>query len=260
MVVVGGESNSSDLNDLWALDLESQTWYKPHVLGQECFVPKRFHTASAMGSRVVTFGGCHSEYQHLNDLNVFELKAFIEAPETAKVMCTKVELTINVPSTRWGHGAAVHDQTKLFILGGRNDNDVNDLHCFDIEAMEWQQLEIGHPLPKPRRRHSCILVSNCLVMFGGFDGEFYSDLNVLNLQPNFKKSLICDSSKDLDYGRLINNFDASDFKFKIEGIEPSKSAIVYATKALVLYNLCTKERDPSKLDQAEMMQSISEFV
>ena len=27
MVVVGGESGSSDLNDFWALDLESKQWH-----------------------------------------------------------------------------------------------------------------------------------------------------------------------------------------------------------------------------------------
>jgi hypothetical protein len=37
MVVVGGESNSSDLNDLWALNLEEQRWYKPTIQGLESF-------------------------------------------------------------------------------------------------------------------------------------------------------------------------------------------------------------------------------
>lgn len=37
MVVVGGESNSSDLNDLWALDLNFQTWHKPSIIGGESF-------------------------------------------------------------------------------------------------------------------------------------------------------------------------------------------------------------------------------
>jgi len=31
MIVVGGESNSSDLNDLWALDLEQKKWFRPDV-------------------------------------------------------------------------------------------------------------------------------------------------------------------------------------------------------------------------------------
>jgi len=48
MVVVGGESNSSDLNDLWALDLETYTWFKPSIMGQESFLAKRFHTANTI--------------------------------------------------------------------------------------------------------------------------------------------------------------------------------------------------------------------
>lgn len=30
MIVTGGEANS-DLNDMWALDLEDQIWYKPEL-------------------------------------------------------------------------------------------------------------------------------------------------------------------------------------------------------------------------------------
>jgi hypothetical protein len=78
MIVVGGESGSSDLNDFWALDLENKKWIEPEIAGLENFMPKRFHTASTMqGTKVVTFGGCHSEYVHLNDLNIFEMKEFI---------------------------------------------------------------------------------------------------------------------------------------------------------------------------------------
>ena len=91
-------------------------------------------------------------------------------------MCTKVPVTKNIPSTRWGHGAAVLDSTKLIILGGRNENDVNDIHCYNTQTQEWSELEVAQPLPKPRRRHSTIIVSGCLVMFGGFDGEFFNAL------------------------------------------------------------------------------------
>ena len=73
------------------------------------------------------------------------------------------------------------DDDKLIILGGRNDQDINDIHCFNIRTMNWKEIKVGHPIPKPRRRLSCILVSNSLVMFGGFDSEFYNDLHALNL-------------------------------------------------------------------------------
>jgi len=74
MIVVGGESNSSDLNDFWTLDLESKRWIRPEIQGIQNFMPKRFHTANTIQqTKVVTFGGCHSEYIHLNELNIFEM-------------------------------------------------------------------------------------------------------------------------------------------------------------------------------------------
>lgn len=80
MVVLGGETQS-DLNDFWALDLESRTWHKPDVVGMNNFKPKRFHTAVTLNkTQVVTFGGCHSEYQYMNDLNIFEMKDFMQDP------------------------------------------------------------------------------------------------------------------------------------------------------------------------------------
>ena len=51
-------------------------------------------------------------------------------------MCTKINLTEGAPSTRWGHAASTHDG-KLYILGGRNEADINDLHEFDYAKMKW---------------------------------------------------------------------------------------------------------------------------
>ena len=70
----------------------------------------------------------------------------------------------------------------MYILGGRNEQDVIDLHEFDPVIMKWKEIEICEPKPKPRRRHSALFISGALVMFGGFDGNFYNDLNVLDFQ------------------------------------------------------------------------------
>jgi|LauGreDrversion4_2_1035121.scaffolds.fasta_scaffold350075_1 hypothetical protein len=79
MVVIGGESNSADLNDCWTLDLESFLWIKPEIRGQNHFTPKRFHSANTiMKTKVITFGGCHSEYVHLNELVIFDLTNFCQ--------------------------------------------------------------------------------------------------------------------------------------------------------------------------------------
>ena len=122
MVIVGGEANS-DLRDIWALNLDTLMWYKPEVQGFDNYTPKRFHTVSAItDTKIVTFGGCHSEYVHMNELHVFELSKFFEDPSDINNMieCTKVTVTEGVPSTRWGHAAAAANG-KLYILGGRNE-------------------------------------------------------------------------------------------------------------------------------------------
>jgi Kelch motif len=46
--------------------------------------------------------------------------------------------------------------------------------------MKWKELDIAGPLPKARRRHSSLFVNGSLVMFGGFDGNFFNDLNILD--------------------------------------------------------------------------------
>lgn len=106
---------------------------------------------------------------------------------------------------------------KLVILGGRNDLDISDLHQFDIETQTWTPLEIGHPRPKPRRRHSCILVSNCLVMFGGFDGEFFNDLHVMDLESKRGSSLmeVDDSMRESDYMKIVDSKEGHDVIFRL---------------------------------------------
>lgn len=141
MVISAGEANNTDLNDMWALDLENARWYKLDLTSSQ-FMSKRFHTVSTLSqNRVVSFGGCHSEYVHLNDVNVFCLDDFVKsAGDQLFVSCTKLEIKqgpqSQVPSTRWGHAASVY-KDKLYILGGRNNDDINDLHCFDIDKKKW---------------------------------------------------------------------------------------------------------------------------
>lgn len=80
MIVVGGEG-VSDLADLWAFDLDSEIWYKPEIVFHDHFTPKRFHTITSISdTEVVTFGGCHSEYQHMNEMHSFDLTNFINDP------------------------------------------------------------------------------------------------------------------------------------------------------------------------------------
>ena len=80
MITIGGEANS-DLKDLWAFNLNSNTWFKPEIDFKDYYTPKRFHTISTINDhQVVSFGGCHSEYLHLNEMHIFELDSFLGDP------------------------------------------------------------------------------------------------------------------------------------------------------------------------------------
>jgi hypothetical protein len=180
MIVSGGEAQIlADLQDLWAFNLETREWRE--LKFTERFHAKRFHTASAIsGNRVVTFGGCHSEYVHLNEVNIFDLTNFVSKGDV-NISCIKVDCKVG-PSSRWGHTANVF-KDKVYVHGGRNDADVGDLWVFDADnqSLKWSQVPLQQPIPKPRRRGSAVFISSSLVLFGGFDGEFYNDLHTLHL-------------------------------------------------------------------------------
>lgn len=234
MVVLGGETQS-DLNDFWALDLESRTWHKPDVLGANNFKPKRFHTAVTLNkTQVVTFGGCHSEYQYMNDLNVFEMKDFIQNPSQATVQCTLVISPANqpVPAARWGHAAAVHDN-KMYILGGRNDKDMDDITYFDGLSQEWTKITIAGDQPHPRRRHSIAFIDSALVLFGGFNGQFHSDLYISDFisrsmaNPEVSQSTL---AKDFASLRIRSGLSEPEITFLLESGEK-----VRAHKHMILF-------------------------
>jgi len=74
----------------------------------------------------------------------------------------------------------------MYILGGRNEIDISDLFVFDPETLKWSEITFSGRIPIPRRRHSAVFISSSLVMFGGFDGNFYNDLYALHLNDQRK--------------------------------------------------------------------------
>ena len=156
---------------------------------------------------MITFGGCHSEYVHMNDVNIFYLNDFVTSDgKNSLVVCEKLnfEKGACIPSTRWGHAASMHND-QVYILGGRNEIDVSDLYSFDPETKKWTEIQISQRVPKPRRRHSAVFVASSLIMFGGFDGDFYNDLYALHLNEIRKNEVrISKSTIDREFASIIN--------------------------------------------------------
>ena len=74
-------------------------------------------------------------------MHLFDLSQFLQDSfnRNCKVICTKIVISEGLPSTRWGHSATSY-KGKLYIMGGRNDHDVNDLHEFDPQTSEWKAI------------------------------------------------------------------------------------------------------------------------
>ena len=92
IVTCGGEAQG-DLNDFWTFDVETKRWHKPDVFGIESFCAKRFHTMTTISNtKVITFGGCHSDYVFLNDINLFDLTGYCEDPRRNPIYCSKITM------------------------------------------------------------------------------------------------------------------------------------------------------------------------
>ena len=51
---------------------------------------------------------------------------------------------------------------------------------FNFKTQTWNLWKCKSPfsyVPWARRRHSSVFMQNQMVMFGGFDGKFYNDMN-----------------------------------------------------------------------------------
>ena len=101
-------------------------------------------------------------------------------------------------------------------------------------------------MPKPRRRHSAVFVSSTLVMFGGFDGEFFNDMHLLHMngQKNASSSSSTRQGSTLldDYVQLVDKKEHSNIVFLLDPIvEGGQQQAVHANKSLVLFRLFERE-------------------
>ena len=96
-------------------------------------------------------------------------------------------------------------------------------------------------------------------MFGGFDGEFYNDLNVLSLHQDVKCTQVSESSKDTDYLSLVNNAVDHDVEFKISN--ESESTVVFAHRSLILFRLIEREKaSGAKGSMTKLVETCPEFL
>lgn len=115
--------------------------------------------------------------------------------------------------TRWGHTSTVYDN-KIYIFGGRFSNDLNDILVIDNEKNTMKAMKIAGELPKARRRHSACFVGSCMLIFGGFNGEYYNDLHYINCFELRTKLQVPSSSLPKNISEFIGENNLADLSVK----------------------------------------------
>ena len=67
------------------------------------------------------------------------------------------------------------------MFGGRFCNDLHDILIIEPGKDAIKNLRVTGALPKARRRHTSVFVGGCMITFGGFNGEYFNDINYINV-------------------------------------------------------------------------------
>lgn len=127
--------------------------------------------------------GCHGKYRCLSDVYSLDLTPLIETGSTKEFKWTERKLKGASFLSRWGHSSVVFDN-KIYVFAGRFSSDLNDVLVIDVKTNSLKGLKIAgnsNENPKPRRRHCAAFVGSCMVIFGGFNGEYFNDLYYINV-------------------------------------------------------------------------------
>lgn len=191
-------------------NLETSKWQEV-IFGKEAVRPcgRRFHTSCLIGNEFYVIAGCYSKYRPLSDVFSINLTKLKETG-TVEGLEWKERLNDQGFLTRWGQSSAVQGNN-IYIFGGRFSNDLNDILVLNTEKNKIKVMKVAtDTVPKPRRRSCLNFVGNCLVMFGGFNSDYYNDLHYINVGEMSPKPKIHKANSDENI--YINCQNVSDLK------------------------------------------------
>jgi len=188
MVVFGGQTQDSVVNETLFFDTESNTWT---LQGPFDEVPqsRHSHVAGVVGTKMFIYGGISDSRILLEDLWVFDL----ENPGWKQLSPSGEQLPQleNCAST-------VFDQS-LWIFGGMNDSPKNDLMVYNTSTNVWKTVKISSSSEKPAARHSSVITfaNSQMYLYGGFSSVELSDVWIFHpnvgeweeLQPTYRIAL-----------------------------------------------------------------------
>ena len=148
-------------NDLFYFDLDQKTWSGIQTTGDQ---PKARtdHTVVLYDGSIYVFAG-YDGRQRFNDLWRCTLK-------DKKFKWKQVQTAGTQPLNRFGHAAVVCNNS-MFVIGGWNGHDtMDDIYQYSFPSKLWFEIRrLKGVRPKPRYRHSAVVMNSTIFIFGGVD-------------------------------------------------------------------------------------------
>lgn len=173
--VFGGERSAYSFNDLWALDLATETWTSVELNSLVTPPPRFDHSAVVMevaGESVLVVYGGRSGHVFLGDLWVFSF-----ATSTWRQLAPSGALE---PGLRFAHAAAVASNNQMYLFGGYTEGGFSaELFACELTATaaSCRALSLGcagapvsNAVPAalaPRYSHSLLAHGEFLFVYGG---------------------------------------------------------------------------------------------
>lgn len=159
--IFAGSNEEESLNDILKFDIEKNKIEKVINNSPNTPSPRTVHVGASIKNQLVIFGGGISGKTPIQDPNVY-----IYNPTLNKWISLKGKG--QNPELRQGHVMIAHNEDKLYVHGGVNENVFyDDLWVFDLKQMNWDKVNCKQTIPEARAAHGGISVNNNLYIFGG---------------------------------------------------------------------------------------------
>ena len=225
----GKSKSGKPICQVWAYSFEKDVWTQIHWrTGSPEPKPREMHAGVAMAGGLLIYGGnkgrhIYSDLWHFS----FQNAHWTEIKSTGETQAPAI----------WGHSTIVYEGD-MWIFGGRDsDHCLSQLWRFNWNNKMWvNETDKSSIQPPPRKGHSAVTYSHCMIIFGGHDSGastgFMNDLWVYDFNQsewreikmerddkppprNFHKAAILASEMFIFGGNnddgLLNDFWSADF-------------------------------------------------
>jgi N-acetylneuraminic acid mutarotase len=178
MLVFGGTTDSTVLDELWSFDLVSKVWFQRTPTG---VVPaaRHGHRAVLIDSKMYIFGG-------KNGNTYYDDVVYYDIVNNAWVQTVLPPVR---PSARYGHSMVAYLNRGFYIFGGQDiaQSLSNEVWYYDVVANTWELQVINRTVslpPTERVDHTAVLArgSRYMIVFGGLDGQYTNDLWIYDVE------------------------------------------------------------------------------